>query len=149
MITAKQVQHVGISVKDIDRSLAFYKDVFGVEPEFVTEGSGADVSTAVGVADAVLTFAFLRIGPTILELLEYKAPRGRPYGLENCDVGAVHVAFEVPDIQSAYDQLVAQGIEFNAPPLRISEGPLAGCAFAYFSDPDGVQLEIFQVGTGE
>jgi catechol 2,3-dioxygenase-like lactoylglutathione lyase family enzyme len=140
------MQHVGISVRDLDRSLRFYKDVFGVDPDFVTEGSGEAVSKAVGVPDAELAFAFLRIGPTILELLEYRNPRGRDYDRRNCDVGAVHVAFEVPDVGSAYEQLVGHGIEFNAPPLVITEGPLAGCKFAYFSDPDGVQLEIFEVG---
>ena len=48
------MQHVGISVRDLDRSLRFYKDAFGVDPDFVTEGSGEAVSKAVGVPDAEL-----------------------------------------------------------------------------------------------
>src|SRR6185437_5897159 len=144
MIDASGVQHIGIPVSNLQRSLAFYKDVFGVEPEFVAEGSGEELSVALGVPDSVLSFAFLRIGPDIVELLEYENPRGKPYDRRNCDVGATHLAFRVEDVDAAYERLIGQGIEFNAPPFRIDEGPLAGCAFAYFTDPDGVQLEIFQ-----
>jgi catechol 2,3-dioxygenase-like lactoylglutathione lyase family enzyme len=139
------IQHVGIPVASMERSLRFYKDVFGIEPDFVAGGSGEELSQAVGVREAELSFAFLRIGDSILELLEYSSPQGRPYDRSNCDVGAVHIAFEVPDIDAAYEELSAKDVEFNAPPLKIGEGPLAGCAFAYFNDPDGVQLEIFQV----
>jgi catechol 2,3-dioxygenase-like lactoylglutathione lyase family enzyme len=147
LISTTQVQHVGISVRDLNRTLMFYKDVLGIEPQFVSNGSGEELSKAVGVPNAILAFAFLRLGPTILELLEYTSPRGSDYDRQNCDIGAVHVAFQVPDMRTAYEQLVRQGIEFNAPPLTITEGPLAGSKFAYFSDPDGVQLEIFEVGT--
>jgi catechol 2,3-dioxygenase-like lactoylglutathione lyase family enzyme len=146
LIGATQVQHVGVSVANLERSLAFYKEILDIEPEFVTDGSGPDVSRAVGVPEALLSFAFLRLGPTILELLEYKNPRGKPYDRRNCDIGAVHIALEVPNIDAAYERLLAHGVEFNSPPLRINEGPLTGSAFAYFPDPDGVQLEIFEVG---
>jgi catechol 2,3-dioxygenase-like lactoylglutathione lyase family enzyme len=142
--TLSGIQHVGIPVASMERSLQFYRDVFGLEADFVAEGSGEELSQAVGVDDAVLAFAFIRIGDDILELLEYSNPRGRPHDRRNCDVGAVHIAFEVPDIDGAYEELQDKGIEFNAPPIKIDEGPLAGCAFAYFNDPDGVQLEIFQ-----
>ena len=138
------IQHIGIPVTNMERSLQFYKDVFSLEADFVAEGSGEELSQAVGVEDTVLSFAFLRVGDDILELLEYANPRGKPYDRRNCDIGAVHIAFEVPDIDQAYEELQAKGIQFNAAPLKIDEGPLAGCAFAYFNDPDGIQLEIFQ-----
>lgn len=144
MIDALAVQHVGVPVSSIERSLEFYRKVFGVTPEFIAEGSGEEVSKALGVDNAVISFAFLRIGPTTLELLEYKNPRGREFDRRNCDVGAIHIAFKVADIDDAYRTLVSEGLTFNAPPIRIGEGPLAGCAFVYFSDPDGVQLELFE-----
>lgn len=144
MIEAAGVQHIGIPVSSLERSLRFYRDVFGVIPEFVAEGSGEALSTALGVPDAVLSFAFLRIGSAIIELLEYRNPRGEPFDRRNCDVGATHVAFEVTDIDVAYEELIGKGVAFNAPPFRIDSGPLNGCAFAYFADPDGVQLELFE-----
>jgi catechol 2,3-dioxygenase-like lactoylglutathione lyase family enzyme len=136
---------VGVPVASMQRSLQFYRDLFGIEPDFRADGSGSQLSEAVGVPDADLSFAFLQIGDDVLELLEYKHPIGQPYDRRNCDIGAVHIAFEVPDIDEAYEALGAKGVKFNAPPLRIAEGPLQGSAFAYFADPDGVQLEIFEV----
>lgn len=138
------LQHVGIPVSDMERSLDFYQNVLGLELLFVAEGSGDDTSKAVGVPNAHLQFAFLRAGDAIFELLHYITPTGKPYSGMNCDVGASHVAFEVSDIDEAYKHLTAQGIQFNSAPVHLDEGPLAGCAFAYFPDPDGIQLEIFQ-----
>ncbi len=138
------LQHVGIPVSDMDRSLEFYQNVLGLELLFLTEGSGEATSKAVGVPNAHLKFAFLRAGDAIFELLQYITPTGKPYTGMNCDVGATHVAFEVEDIEEAYQNLTAQGIQFNTSPVHLDEGPLAGCAFAYFPDPDGIQLEIFQ-----
>jgi catechol 2,3-dioxygenase-like lactoylglutathione lyase family enzyme len=141
------IQHVGVPVSDMQRSLRFYREMLGLTPDFVADGSGAELSQAVGVPDTDLSFAFLKIGGSTLELLEYRNPRGRAYDRRNCDVGAIHIAFEVEDIQEAYDTLRAKGVDFKSPPLNIGEGPLAGCSFAYFEDPDGIQLEIFEVGS--
>ena len=126
--------------------MEFYKDVFGVDPDFVTEGSGEAVSKAVGVPDAELAFAFLRLGPTILELLEYRNPRGRDSTSETVTSELSTSLSKSPTSTLPTNNSLRSGSEFNAAPLAITEGPLAGCKFAYFSDPDGVQLEIFQVG---
>ena len=64
---------------------------------------------------------------------------------QNNDVGAVHIAFEVDDIEDAYRKLRDRGVKFNSSLVWIEHGPLAGCAFCYFSDPDNVQLELFQL----
>ena len=145
MVSLQGVQHVGVAVSDLARSLTFYADVLDVHPAFVAEGGGDALSQAVGVPDADLKFAFLKVGDSVLELLEYTQPTGRAYALRNCDVGAVHIAFAVDDIDAMCKTLESRGVKFNAPPLQIDEGPLAGSTFAYFTDPDGVQLELFQV----
>ena len=145
VIKPKAVQHVGIPVSNIERSLAWYKEMLGLEPEFVMESSGEPLSTAVNVPNADLKFGFLRVGNTIVELLEYRSPRGRAQDRRNNDVGAMHIAFEVDDIEDAYRQLRDRGVKFNSLPVWIDHGALAGCAFCYFTDPDNVQLELFQV----
>jgi catechol 2,3-dioxygenase-like lactoylglutathione lyase family enzyme len=136
--------HVGLTVSDLGRSLAFYKDMFGLEPEFIAHGDGAELSRAVGVPGTVLRFAFLRVNDAVVELLEYKDVGDKTFGRRNCDVGSAHVCIDVPDIQEAYRELSGKGVEFLAEPLHINEGPLAGCSFAYFRDPDGITLEIFE-----
>jgi catechol 2,3-dioxygenase-like lactoylglutathione lyase family enzyme len=144
-IALKRIQHVGVPVANLESSLLFYREVFGVEPEFTGEGDHPRVSAAVGIPDAKIKFAFLEVGGAYLELLEYTSPRGKPYDRRNCDVGAVHVCFEVDDIEHAWAELKAKGVEVSADPFTFEEGPLTGYSFAYFKDPDGVQLELFQV----
>jgi catechol 2,3-dioxygenase-like lactoylglutathione lyase family enzyme len=139
--------HVGLTVSDLDRSLGFYRTMFGLEPAFIASGSGDDLSAGVGVPDARLRFAFLRLGSSVIELLEYDNEREETFTRRNCDVGSAHVCIDVEDINEAFAELEAKGAAFLSPPVRIAEGPLAGCAFAYFPDPDGITVEIFQSGT--
>jgi catechol 2,3-dioxygenase-like lactoylglutathione lyase family enzyme len=142
-----EVHHVGITVRDLEESLAWYEQTFGVQREFVAHGSGPDLSSAVGVPDAELRFAFLRFGSCVIELLCYDNPREDTFSRSNADVGSAHVCIDVPDLQAAYDDLSSRGVEFLAPPLPIDDGPLEGCSFVYFRDPNGVTLELLETPT--
>lgn len=139
------IHHVGVTVKSLDRSLAFYHEVLGLEPEMVFESEGPDASRALDVEDAKLTIAFLPLGSAVLELIEYHTDRDEVYNRRNCDVGAAHVCFEVDDIHEAYQKIVEMGVDVVADPLLIETGPLAGCQFLYFRDPDGITLELFEL----
>ena len=148
MTSFGDMHHVGITVDDLEASLEWYERVFEVTREFIAEGSGAELSRAVGVPDAKLRFAFLRFGSCVVELLEYDNDKERRYTRSNADVGSTHVCIDVPDLHAAYEDLRAKGVEFLAPPLLIEEGPLQGCSFVYFKDPNGVTLELFESPSG-
>ena len=136
--------HVGLTVSDLDSSLEWYRRVLGLEADFVASGDGPELSRAVGVPDTVLRFAMVALGNAYLELLEYRSPKGRPFDRMNNDVGSAHVCFEVPDIGTAYSDLARRGAHFLSDPFPIVGGPLDGCVFAYFRDPDGLCLEILE-----
>ncbi len=144
MTSFGDMHHVGITVRDLDESLQWYERVFGVQPEFIAHGSGPELAEAVGVPGADLRFAFLRFGSCVVELLCYDNERQYTFDRSNADVGSAHVCIDVHDLQQAYDDLRAKGVQFLAPPLHIDEGPLEGCAFVYFKDLNGVTLELFQ-----
>jgi catechol 2,3-dioxygenase-like lactoylglutathione lyase family enzyme len=145
------IHHVGVPVRSMERSLAWYKEVFGLEPTAVIESEGEDTSRAVQLENARVTAAFLNVGNTVLELLEYRNPIGDDFKVDggfrmrNCDVGCIHIALQVDDIASAHATLVEKGAEFSSPPAEIPDGELAGIKFAYFRDPDGVQFELFEL----
>lgn len=145
---AKRIQHVGVPVSSLRRSLDFYETAFGIQPDFIADVEHDErISEAVGVSNAKIRVAFVTIGDTRIELLEYVQPRGRPYRGRNCDVGAIHICFEVDDVWETYEELRAKGIMFARPPIPLPDGPPpGGCTFAYFKDPDGLQLEIFSLG---
>ena len=144
MAAIGDMHHVGITVRDLESSLQWYEQTFGVTREFIAHGTGPDLSTAVGVKDANLRFAFLRFGNCVVELLCYDNERDETFERSNADVGSTHICIDVPDLQAAYDDFRAKGIDFLAPPLHIDDGPLAGCSFVYFKDPNGVTLELFE-----
>ena len=143
----KAQSHVGITVRDLDASIAFYHDVLGLEigtepsPVFDNESLGP----AVGVPGASLRQVCLILGDTYLELLEYKTPPSTTSApLLSHNVGASHVGFEVDDIFAVKAELEAKGISFYSDVNVVDEGVLAGWRWVYFSDPDGYPLELVQ-----
>ncbi len=140
------VHHTCITVSDRERSIEFYRDVLGLELVLTEESerSQDDRSDSLGVASAQVKLAILRAGDAHVELIEYVTPRGRPFDRRNNDVGTMHVAFRVDDIDSAYQTLLAKGVRFTAPPATVPTGPLKGWRWTYFFDPDGAPLELIQ-----
>ena len=109
-----------------------------------SERSGDDRSKALGVAKAKVRLAILRAGQAQIELIEYVSAKGRPYDRNNNDVGTMHIAFQVEDIDAVYQRMLDHGVRFTSPPATIPAGPMAGWHWTYFYDPDGVSLEIIQ-----
>jgi catechol 2,3-dioxygenase-like lactoylglutathione lyase family enzyme len=137
------VHHVGIPVRSIERSLAWYGRLFGLQPQFVEVAEGPVLSRTVQLEDARLRFAFLPVPGTIIELLEYENPVGREFDRRNCDVGAIHLCLEVDDIEHVHRVLTEEGVEFSIAPTRL-EGAVEGDRCCYFRDPDGIQIELWQ-----
>jgi catechol 2,3-dioxygenase-like lactoylglutathione lyase family enzyme len=146
--TMRAQAHVGITVKDLDESVRFYHDLLGLE--IATEPSpwfdGPHLGQAVGVPGASLRQVCLRLGDTMLELLEYRSPPSdTDHPLRSHNLGATHVAFLVDDIRKAKESLGEKGVRFYSDINVIDEGVLAGWRWVYFSDPDGYPLELVEI----
>jgi catechol 2,3-dioxygenase-like lactoylglutathione lyase family enzyme len=144
----KGQHHVGITVSDLDRSIAFYTGVLGLElaseptPVFDEPALGE----GVGVPGAALRCVLLRLGDGLLELLEYSAPPSPvPAPLPQNAFGAQHVAMLVDDVAARKSQLEAAGVTFLSEITVVDEGVLAGWRWVYFLDPDGNALELVEV----
>jgi catechol 2,3-dioxygenase-like lactoylglutathione lyase family enzyme len=144
----KGVHHTGIIVSDLERSVDWYREVLGLE--LLTEPSPTadepELGEGLGVPGAALRMATFAVGDDVLELLEYAAPPSPVDApLPQNALGSHHVGFVVGDIQAKYDELTAKGVHFFSPPNAIDEGVLAGWRWAYFTDPDGITLELVEV----
>ena len=137
------LHHIGLTVRDIKKSFDWYSHMFGLQPGPLNQASGEGLSKGVQLPDVSLTFSFLDIGTTRIEFLQYHSPEGRDFVLRNCDVGATHICLQVDNMESTYSTLEQRGAVFNAPPVTLTEGDLAGSQWAYLRDPDGIQLEIW------
>jgi catechol 2,3-dioxygenase-like lactoylglutathione lyase family enzyme len=137
------VHHIGITVRNMQRSFDWYTKMFGLEPGPVNHGEGKELSDAVQVEGTKLSFSMIDIGATRIEFLEYHEPTGKDFALKNGDVGATHICLQIDDMDAAYETLLSRGAVFNAPPVTLTDGDLAGSRWAYLRDPDGIQLEIW------
>jgi catechol 2,3-dioxygenase-like lactoylglutathione lyase family enzyme len=146
------VLHFSFTVSDIDRSIAWYTDVLGLEFVHRQRGDNAYTRTLVGMTDAVIEAAQFRIpgvrpglSTHMLELVQYLAPRGRGLReLPTNDVGTAHLAFLVTDARAEYERLRSRGVQFRNQPVAITEGANAGGYACYFHDPDGITLELLE-----
>ena len=144
------VAHVGITVRDMDTSLRFYRDLLGfaVLGDVTIAGDEADILTREkGVK---LRVVYVRSekdvkGPP-LELLHFVEPAGEgkaPYA-RLTNPGITEVAFRVRDIEKTYTELRDRGVKFfSAPQLFELEG-FGKAKAVYFWDPDGTTLELIQ-----
>ncbi len=147
--TATNVDHLGVTVPDLQQAIGFFTKVLGAEFLFCfREGPGtsnpADLNKAFGVpADSQLQIAMLRLGPNLnIELMEYETPDQRKVMPRSSDLDAPHIAFFVSDMDAAADYLVAHGCKLFSGPLVSEGGPKAGQAIRYFQAPWGMFLEI-------
>ena len=140
------LQHTGLTVRDLERSLAFYRDVLGMELVFRQEKQGGYLAEIVGYPDAHVRMAHLAFpGDTHrIELFEYVAPSPRGQPGEPRDVGITHVCLVVEDIQSLHRRLEDAGVAFYSAPVAVDTGANAGGWGLYLRDPDGITLELFQ-----
>ena len=99
-----------------------------------------------GVAGAELKLAVLRTpGGHKIELLEYLAPPDRKrLALKPCDVGSVHVALLVDDLDAVLESIAASGWKAAGEPQTLKTGPNAGKRVVYVRDPDGTTIELMQ-----
>jgi len=134
----KQIHHTGITVRNLEESIAFYKKVFGFE-----HVGGCDLTVeAEGEMKGVqIRIAFLRAGEDSVELLEYLKPKTvdtvkqvpwRP--------GSQHVSFKVSDIWGIYERNRDE-VNFMSAPIDYKSEEI-DTTWVYLWDPNGTILEL-------
>ena len=118
------LDHVSVTVADLDRSLAFYRDLLGLRVRETGEEEGGQMATIVALPGVRFRYADVELGDgRILELLQYLEPAGRPIVQRTCDPGSGHIAFLVADIDQAYAELVGAGVTVRSAPVTIEAHP--------------------------
>ncbi len=137
--------HTGFTVANLERSLAFWRDVLGFELSHRAHHTGDLASEVTGVPGAEILIAVLKAPGHRIELLEYRAPTDRTIVRPRpCDVGSVHVAFRVEDLDAVLQRIAASGWQAVGQPQTLQSGPNAGKRVVYVRDPDGTTIEFMQ-----
>ena len=122
------LHHIAIICSDYERSKRFYTDVLGlqiVREVYRRERDSWKLDLALG-------------GTYVIELFSFPQPPPRPSRPEA--TGLRHLAFSVPDVAAAIEDLARKGVPTE--PVRIDE--YTGRKFTFFTDPDGLPLELYE-----
>jgi catechol 2,3-dioxygenase-like lactoylglutathione lyase family enzyme len=139
--------HTGITVSNLERSLTFWRDVLGFELSHTAHQTGEMAREITGVAGAEIKLAVVKApGGHKIELLEYLAPadRKRHADLRPCDVGSVHVALVIDDLDAVLSAINVSGWNAAGKSRTLQSGPNAGKRVVYVHDPDGTTIEFMQ-----
>jgi catechol 2,3-dioxygenase-like lactoylglutathione lyase family enzyme len=137
--------HTGITVSNLEKSLGFWRDVLGFEFSHTAHQTGEMAEQITGVKGAELKLAVLKApGGHKIELLQYLAPDRKLANLRPCDVGFVHVALLVDDLDAMLKNIADSGWKSAGKPQTLKKGPNAGRRVVYVRDPDGTTIELMQ-----
>jgi catechol 2,3-dioxygenase-like lactoylglutathione lyase family enzyme len=130
MTEESRLEHFGISVADLERSVAWYRARFGFEE-----------SRRFERAEWGLKAAVLRLGADLLEIVQPERPLPAPpgaFGLPEIlrPGGLAHLAIGVPDVAAALEAMSSSGDD-------LATGLLEGRLF-FVRDPDGTLIEVRQ-----
>jgi len=146
MIT--NLEHMALSVADIERSISFYRDLIGLELIRELEcGPETQLGKVAGLPGCSARIAHLVNGENMLELFEYQDPRGTamPADSRQADHGWVHIGFKSSDVRGDHTRLRDAGVEFISEPVEFRPGVW----IVYFCGPDGEVCELRETPDGE
>jgi catechol 2,3-dioxygenase-like lactoylglutathione lyase family enzyme len=138
--------HGGITVRDMDRSLVFYRDGLGLEQAFDRILDAPYLKAVLNLEFEHIRAVYLDIpGGGFVELLEYVGIERMPAASRPCDYGAGHLCLYVDDVDGLHGRLVELGFPARSDGVvDITAGPNRGARSCYVADPDGYAVELFQ-----
>lgn len=141
-------EHVGIQVRDVDRSARFYQEQLGFKLLDRCSRSEPYVQRVVGYhPDVNLEIAYLQIpgSDVCLEILEYRGVPRAPVDTATANPGTAHFSLFVDDLAMMYQRLKASGVQFVSEVQHSDAGPLRGGRVVYMIDPDGIRVELVEL----
>ena len=128
-----KIEHIGIAVKDLEKSNQLFKKLFGKAHYKTEEVASENVNTS-----------FFKMGESKIELLEATDPDS-PIAkfIEKRGEGMHHIAFDVPDIYAEMQRLKKEGFQLlNEKPKRGADNKLV--CFLHPKSSNGVLIELCQ-----
>jgi catechol 2,3-dioxygenase-like lactoylglutathione lyase family enzyme len=167
------IHHVGFTVTDLERTVAFYENVVGMRlvgrkyrraPDLGTALMGAGRSAAPPVTEPVtavaqaaespaaepmaaeILIADMALGAARVEFIQYLEPPATPYPGDPSVAGSAHIAILTEDIESERLRLEQAGVVFHTAVRTVHDPGKSPWKWCYFRDPDGICVELVQGG---
>ena len=141
------LNHIGLSVKDLDKTLAFYQEATNFElvsRQSVAQNSDADL--LFGHANIAYEIAVLKAPNMLLELIEFEHNKNAAISpMPAKGPGMTHTCYQSPSSNPGWDRFVNAG----ATPLTWGGEPVDlggyGVTYGYAYDPEGNMMELEQL----
>jgi catechol 2,3-dioxygenase-like lactoylglutathione lyase family enzyme len=143
----KSIDHTGFTVSSLEDSLKFWVDVIGFRHLYsATFETGPFISEVVGVPGAALRLAMVEGPGHMIELIEYTSPNDRQiYKPRSSDVGSVHLAFYVENIDALLARIASVGWLPVGKIQTVESGERKGLRLIYVRGADGITIEFLEL----
>ena len=140
------VNHFGIQVADLERSIAFYRDLLGLELVTTWVRDQEYIQELVGYPGVELHVAVFRLplSDVFLEVLEYRNVEKHAVDPSTANPGTAHFCLYVEDLDSVHERLASAGVRFVSKVKSPNIGPNKGSKTVYMIDPDGIRVELVE-----
>lgn len=146
----KGIIHAGLTVTDLERSVAFYRDILGLTYLGEMEMEGPETERLFQQKDCKARVAYLNGSPELaappVELIQFvgQEPERQAGNLFRTSIS--ELCFAVEDIDREYLRLKDLGVEFLSEPQTFdsTEYGFGKSRAVYLRDPDGIVLELLQ-----
>jgi catechol 2,3-dioxygenase-like lactoylglutathione lyase family enzyme len=152
----REIGPIGLTVGDLNRELFFYTNTLPFRLISLSELSGPDQDSLLGLKDVRLRIATLKLGDERITLTEHIGSAGKPIPPDSrsFDHWFQHIAIVVSDMDKAYDRLRELKVKHvSTAPQTLPDWnkKAAGIKAFYFRDPEDHVLEIiwFPLGKGD
>ncbi|MFT4303975.1 MAG: VOC family protein [Candidatus Woesearchaeota archaeon] len=124
-----KIHHIAISVRDLEKSAFFYKNIFGFQEINRFTKPGWDGSAII-----------LELNHLQLEIFQFQNSTDKKDNLSNLKViGLKHIGIEVDNVRQKYKELQNKGIDIDEPKKGTT------CAwYCFLRDPDGIPIELYE-----
>ncbi len=134
------LEHVGITVKDLDKALRFYSEILGFP--IISRKENWELR---------VIYAQIQIGQSAIEIFspigsEPSSSKLTKNGMEGVGMriretaGLNHLSIRVENIKAVFEKLKSKGVRFVLEPKLMG----SGSKIAFFMDPDGTLIELIQ-----
>lgn len=138
--------HTAFVVRDLDRTIGFFRDLLGFELISRAPRDGTIIGAMTDLAGVDIEIAHLDGFGHRIELILYKAPADRGGDMPRIvQDGSGHVALDVDDPAAAVEAAAAFGLRPVGDIVTIDAGPNKGRKVVYLQSEDGLSVEFIQV----
>ncbi|MGV7224732.1 MAG: VOC family protein [Nitrospinales bacterium] len=140
----QRMDHVGLSVKNMEKAISFYRDMIGME-KVLDRYFDIGLEKIIGEKGAKARIVHMRLQDSMVELFDYQNPKARPpyQDKSQSDYGLIHIGFMVQNFQKTYEQLKNKGVKFLGEPVEIRPG----VRVAYFHGAEYEVCEMREIHT--